>query len=190
MKKNGMFLIIALVIIGVAGLAMVEGYIKPNIESQDQTYQLEQDNPMTHDFEGLLTFKSPYMGDASNLINLNYRLPIISERTHKLDTDNFSAKIIFEEESRSFDAEWFKRVLIYNSTANFVLIDNLQELQFSFADLTYTVEREAVEGWYGDVNLSTFQDLEQWEIHVRSKLNDQELVDEFVEKVIGPVDAS
>ena len=73
-------LIIALLVVGICGLALVEGYIRPEMRRREQQYLSEQRDPLTHDFSRLLEFRSRYMGDASNLANLNYNLPLAISR--------------------------------------------------------------------------------------------------------------
>lgn len=65
-----------LFLVGAISLTMVEGYLKPEAEAKEEQYRMEQRNPLTHDFENVLPYKHKYMGDAGNLGNLNYHLPL------------------------------------------------------------------------------------------------------------------
>ncbi|UFJ41126.1 DUF4825 domain-containing protein [Brevibacillus humidisoli] len=179
-KRNGW--IIALMMIGVIGMLYVEGVAKPQLQRQEQQEQLAQLNPLTHDIAHVLPYKSKYMGNAGNLTNLNNRLPLYNiAKTYQLYPDQLTAEISYEEAAASIDEELRTHAIVYNSTANFVLIDNLQVLKLNFQDDSYTIRREAVERWYGDA-FNSLQEKERWEKEVSSKLSDQGYVKRFMEK--------
>ncbi|MED1745518.1 hypothetical protein [Brevibacillus borstelensis] len=75
MKSKNIW-IVMLFLVGAISLTMVEGYLKPEAEAKEEQYRMEQRNPLTHDFENVLPYKHKYMGDAGNLGNLNYHLPL------------------------------------------------------------------------------------------------------------------
>jgi len=94
-------LIIALLLIGLGVLAFIEGYIKPEMRKKEQQYLSEQKDPLTHDFNRLLKFKSRYMGDASNLSNLNLNLPLYEiPRTFQLYPETLTAEINYQDSLR------------------------------------------------------------------------------------------
>lgn len=177
MKKNA--LILSLIIIGVIGISSIEFFIKPELNRQEQQYEVEQKNPLTHDFQSVLKYKHPYMGNASNLINLNNHLPLQQiGRTYQLYPETLTAEINYEENSAYIDNTMLKQALLYNVTANFVLIDNLQTLKFNFTDRSYTFTRAAVQQWYS-VPLADLQDVEIWKQQVGAKLSDHAFLNKF-----------
>lgn len=177
-KKN--WLILILLLIGGIGYGVVEAYIVPQMEEKQETYQEEQQDPITHDFESILKFKSKYMGDAGNFINLNGHLPLNDlERTYQMYPDELTAEIHFKAKASQVDQKLLKQALIYNSTANFVLIDNLEVLHFNFENMTYTLQRNMVEEWYG-VSLAALQSPDVWKKEVQEKLTDEGYISEFM----------
>lgn len=179
MKKRNI-LIIALLVIGLGALALVEGYIKPDLKRREEQYLAEQGEPLTHDFSRLLEFKSRYMGDASNLANLNAALPLCKiPRTLQLYPESFTAEIKYQASPSGSEDGLFRRALIYNATANFVLIDNLEALILNFEGDSYTISRNAVESWYG-VKLASLQEGEIWAEKVRRPLSNRDYVDSFI----------
>ena len=181
MKKVNI-LIIALLIIGLSGLVLVEGYVKPEMRRREQQYLLEQRDPLTHDFSRLLEFRSRYMGDASNLANLNYNLPPGDlQMTFQIHPELLTAEITYQDSLTAMEAELFDRVLVYNTTANFVLIDNLETLVLNFERNSYTISRRAVESWYG-VNLKTLQNEARWADEVQRPLSGRAYVRSFIEE--------
>ncbi len=183
-KKN--WLIVALLLIGVVGIAALEGFIKPKADEQAVQYEAEQNDPLTHDIRNSLSFASPYMGDAGNLINLNASLPMRDiERTFQLYPEELTAEIRFQARAGDLQEEKLKQLLVYNSTANFAMIDNLEKLIFAFEDQTFTIRRDEVESWYGNqVTLASLRDARTWEKEVQSRLDDMKFVGDYIENLV------
>ncbi len=175
-------LIIALLVVGICGLALVEGYIRSEMSRREQQYLSEQRDPLTHDFSRLLEFRSRYMGDASNLANLNYNLPLSDlQRKFQLHPEALTAEIKYQDSPTGIEAELFDRALVYNATANFVLIDNLETLILNFEHDSYTISRRAVESWYG-VDLASLQSEARWADKVQRPLSDRAYVNSFIKE--------
>lgn len=181
MKRRNI-LIIVLLLCGLGALALVEGYIKPHLRTEKERYLAEQQEPLTHDFDRLLEFKRPYMGDASNLANLNAALPLSDiQRTFELFPESLTAEINYQCFPATVEGELFRRALVYNATANFVLIANLETLVLNFGGESLTISRPAVERWYG-VELVSLQQEEKWAEQVQRPLASQGYVDAFIEE--------
>lgn len=181
MKKVNI-LIIALLVVGICGLALVEGYIMPEMRRREQQYLSEQGDPLTHDFNRLLKFKSRYMGDASNLSNLNLNLPLYEiPRTFQLYPETLTAEINYQDSLTGIEAALFDRALVYNATANFVLVENLETLILNFGKDSFTISRCAVESWYG-IELASLQNEARWAEKVQRPLSDRAYVKSFIEE--------
>ena len=179
-KRN--ILIVALLILGLGALALVEGYIKPEMRRKEGLYLAAQGEPLTHDFGRLLEFKSSYMGDISNLANLNANLPLGElPRTFELYSDDLTAEINYQGSPAALEAGLFNRALVYNATANFTLIANLETLILNFEGVSYTVSRSAVENWYG-LDLASLQDGDRWAEKVQRPLFGKAYVRSFIEE--------
>lgn len=183
-KKN--IWILVLLIIGITGIVAVEGYAKPKAREQAVQYEAEQKSPYTHDISRSLKFKSKYMGDASNLSNLNYSLPFNElDRTFQLFPDDLTAELKYKDSSSKLDAAKLEEMLVYNTTANFVMIDNLQALQFTFEDTAFSIQRKAVEEWYGgEDKLALLQNEQQWREVVQNKMKDREYIQKFNDQLV------
>ena len=66
--------------------------------------------------------------------------------------------------------------VIYNTTAAFTLIGNLQSVEMRFEDKSYTVTRENVEKWFG-TTLVDFKDPELFKEKVQDKLKQVDIDD-------------
>lgn len=185
MNKKNIWILI-LLIIGISGIVAVEGYVKPIAREQEARYEADQRNPYTHDISRSLQFKSKYMGDAGNLINLNNSLPYNElNRTYQLYPDELTAELKYQASSGDMDAVKLKEMLIYNTTANFVMIDNLQVLRLTFEDTAFTVHRKALEKWYGgEGSLRPLQNEKQWHEVVQVKMKDTAYIQKFNDQLV------
>ena len=80
-KRNK--IIICLMVVGIIAFGVVNLIIIPNnnkaqAEAQQQ-YVINQQDPNTHKLSSIIKCKNKYMGNASNLINLFYSLPMSNE---------------------------------------------------------------------------------------------------------------
>ncbi|MGG3282038.1 DUF4825 domain-containing protein [Paenibacillus solani] len=182
-RKN--WIIIMLLLIGIGSIVAVEGFIKPRAHEQAIQYEAEQNDPLTHDIRKSLKFASPYMGNASNLMNLNASLPMRDiGRTFQLYPEQLTAELRFQARAGDLQEEKLKQLLVYNSTANFVLIDNLQKLIFAFEDQAFTIRRDEVVSWYANAPLASLRDAATWEKEVQSRLDDSNYVSEYVDSLV------
>lgn len=118
-------------------------YVLNSNQKQVKQGNVEQLHVTTHDFQKVLAYESDYMGDASNISNLFNNLPLSNHKgTIELDSDNFICVV-------NYDAKSDEKVAIYNATAAFVLIKNLETVDMRFSDQSYEITRKQVEGWFG-----------------------------------------
>lgn len=160
---------ILLVIVGVPLFIWIQFFEVPNKVKIGEE-KLQQD-PTTHDFEKVLTFDRPYMGDASNTNGLFNALPLNEYKgTIEMDADAHSLIVHYEppvEESK----EQVKQAVIYNTTAAFTLIENLETVEMKIGNQSYKVTRNYVEKWFG-TTLVDFKDPEVFKEKVQKRLND------------------
>ncbi|KKO53666.1 DUF4825 domain-containing protein [Paenibacillus sp. DMB20] len=185
MNKKNMW-IVMLLIVGVCGFAYFEGYAKPKAREQEARYEAEQKDPRTHDISVTAEYRNEYMGNAGNLSNLNHTLPYGGHGlTFQLYPDELTAELKFKTSAKEWEPAKLKTMLMYNSTANFVFIDNLQKLRMTFSDAEYTIERKKAEEWYGEAErLSALRDGQRWKEDVQGRVNDPAAVDAFYDQVV------
>ncbi|MCQ6561390.1 DUF4825 domain-containing protein [Paenibacillus mendelii] len=164
--------ILALLAAGMILFGLVHGVILPKIEQDELNYIAAQQDPLTHDIESAKRFKNKYMGNAGNLANLFQSLPLSDIRfTFQLYPDLLTAELHYRTTEESIKAELLNRALIYNATAGFALIDNLEVIHFYFMGTSYKVSRSDVEQWYG-VQASSLIQNEAWVDSVQRELED------------------
>lgn len=168
-----------LLIIGILVFSVTEFILIPNKERKEAKYKLEQQDSLTHDFKNVIKYKSKYLGDNSNIINLNYVLPLNNvPRTYEIDSKNLEYIINYKEAFENMDEDKVKADLIYNATANFAVIDNLQAITFNFTDKSFKLTRNYMNDWYND-SLSSLLQESKWKTAVQEKLEDKNYVNEF-----------
>lgn len=127
---------------------------------QEDTDQLSVN---THHFKKILAYENDYMGDASNINNLFNHLPLSNYKGPiELDSENLIFTI-------QYDTASDKKAIIYNATAAFVLIKNLEKVSMHFSDQTYIVTRENVEEWFGR-DFAKLLDPDVFEVKVQEPL--------------------
>ena len=170
-------LIIALAVIGLISYAVIQGILIPQQEMKQQQYEAAQQNPVTHDLNRILQYKSKYMGDASNMGNLFQHLPLADiQHTFELQSDVLLAQINYSAESTTLDKVGLNQALFYNSVAAFALIDNLETIIYHFEDTDFQVERADVEQMYG-APLSDLLTLDQWKEKVQDAIAQDNTLD-------------
>ncbi len=137
-------------------------------------------SPAEHDFGTVLKYKNKYMGNASNLINLNQKLPLGDvSKTFQLYPEDRIAELNFKETPVNMDDREFQQAMLYSFTANFVLIDNLDGMRWNLEGRSYYADRSSIEQWF-DKPLSALQDPPEWQRQVADRLSDDEWVERFV----------
>ncbi|HEY5562112.1 MAG TPA: DUF4825 domain-containing protein [Clostridiaceae bacterium] len=168
-------IIICLIVIGTSLLILVQGIIIPKNNQEKKQYIIEQQEPTTHDLESILKYKSKYMGNFSNMVNLFHTLPLNNKpRTFELFSDN-TMDVNYKENIENISGDKLSKALIYNSTAAFALIDNLQGINYNFTDGKYIVQRSDIEKWYGE-DLLKLLTKDEWKSKVQVKLEDEEYI--------------
>lgn len=160
---------IAFLIIGIPLFIWIQFFEVPSKVKIGEE-KLQQDST-THEFEKVTQYESPYMGDASNVINLLNELPLNQYKGKiELDPDTLSLLVNYDIHSTEIEHQ-AKQGVIYNSTAMFALIENIQQINMKFKDKTYSVSRDRVEKWFG-TTLVDFKDPKVFKEKVQNPLNE------------------
>lgn len=169
--------IIGLVIAGLTLFAVIQFIVIPKQalqeridEEQQRIYAKQQQYPATHDLNRILEYKHPYMGKATNLIQIFNHLPLSEYgTTFEIDSDKLAVAVNYDETVLNIGEDHVKQALKYNSIAAFALIDNLQEIIYNFPDQSYPFTRAEIEANYGSP-LSRLLTIDKWKTEVQDKL--------------------
>ncbi|MGK5506836.1 DUF4825 domain-containing protein [Brevibacillus formosus] len=127
---------------------------------------MAQQSPLTHDLESILPYKNKYMGATSNPVMFNH-LPLSDlKRTFQLRPEKFTIEIHYEEKTTDIEAKLFQQAMLYNSVAAFALVDNLQTVEYRFADTTIVATRVAMQDLFGE-DLASLLTKEKWRASVQ-----------------------
>lgn len=169
---NRRIIMVLVVVIGVPLFIWIQFFEVPNKVKIGEA-KIQQD-PATHKFEDVTTFEDPYMGDNSNMNNLFQALPLNDQKgTLEMDSDVFSL-IVYYNTTTAELGQKAAQAVIYNTTAAFTLIGNLQTVEMRFEDESYTVTRENVEQWFG-TTLVDFKNPEEFKEKVQEKLKKEDI---------------
>jgi hypothetical protein len=180
--------IILLSMVGAILFILVQVVIIPRNNRAKQNYIMSQKNPTSHDLNSILKYKSKYIGDISNVSNLFHNLPLNDgQLSFKLIPESLILQVNYKDLERRHSAEDIERGLMYNSTAAFALIDNLNEIDYSVDTLSYKVTRTEFENWY-NVKLPMLLEESNWKEKVQDKLKDNNYVKNFANKLLKRID--
>lgn len=172
------------VIIGLlAAAVIVFGVIRFGVIPANQVKQTEyandQTDALTHDISVVEDFKSPYVGNASNVANLFYSLPLCNiSMEFQIDSEACALTVSYHDTVENLGVEKVRRDLLYNSIAAMAAVDNLSAITYRFSDNAYSFEREEIEAGFG-TPLSGLLNQETWTQRVQSKLSSADFVEPF-----------
>lgn len=161
------FMMILVVIIGVPLFIWIQFFEVPN-KVRIGEEKLQQD-PETHVFEKVLPFENAYLGDAPNTDGLFSALPLNEYKgTLEIDPDVFTLIVNYTSTVEEIEKQ-AKQAVIYNTTAAFTLIANLETIDMRFEDESYIVTRDHVEKRFG-TTLIDFKEPEVFKQKVQDHL--------------------
>lgn len=145
--QKSIWFIIGIVLMLLIGVIFVLNGNQKQVE-EDKMQQL---SVSTHDFQKVLAYENDFMGNASNMNNLFNNLPLSNYKGMvELDSESFIFTV-------NYDTVGDDQTVIYNATAAFVLIKNLEVIEMRFTNRSYVITRENVEKWFGS-NLDQLTD--------------------------------
>lgn len=177
-------IIICLAMIGTIMFGVIQFVIIPDNNQKLAKYIIEQQNPTTHDLNSILKYKSKYMGDSSNIINLFGTLPLNNFKAeYQLYPDKLKVELNYEVSFESIGEITLAEALEYNSVAAFALIDNLEIINYNFGDSKFYVFRSDVKRWYGKDPKDLLNE-DEWKTNVQGNLKNRQYVWDLWEAIV------
>lgn len=132
-----------------------------NVDTKNEYYIVDNKKEYTSDtvptvpfnrnvsgIDNVIKYKSKYIGDNSNTINLVYSLPLSEfSPVFEIDSDNFGLTINYHMTNWYIDELYLKQSLIYNSVSIFTLIDNVSYIKYNFTGESYYITRDDIESY-------------------------------------------
>ncbi|MGC4017887.1 MAG: DUF4825 domain-containing protein [Muricomes sp.] len=178
-KKNK--IIIGLLLIAVILFSAIQFWILPTERAKQVEYARNQTDALTNDISEVENYKSPYIGNSSNIINLFGTLPLNNlPMKFEINSDDCSLSVNYSDSIGIVGEEKVKQDLIYNSVAAMAAVDNLSQITYNFSDNSYSFDRQQIENILGSP-LSGLLDKKIWNKQVQSKLSAVEFVNQFFE---------
>ena len=181
--KNRDRLIVVLLLIGSLLFGVIQFVLIPRENEKKEQYALSQKEPSAHDLNSILKYKSKYMGDHSNLINLFYNLPLSDVgMKFQLFPKELTLQVEYQEGVAGIGQQRVEEGVVYDSIAAFSLIDNLKVIRYDFPDGSYQVERGDVEKRFG--SLTKLLEAGRWQTEVQEKFLDHNVMKEMGEEIL------
>lgn len=176
-KKNK--IIIGLLAIAVVLFCAIQFWIIPTNRAKEAEYAHNQTDALTHDITVIETYRTPYIGNASNTGGLFEVLPLGDiAKKYEINSDNCTLTVNYLDTVWNIGEEKVRRDLVYNSVAAMAAIDNLSGITYNFSGDSYSFTRKQIEDVFG-TPLSNLLKQEKWSEKVQSKLNDMDFVEQF-----------
>lgn len=178
MNKKSKVIICLLAIAAILFCIIQFGVIPANREKQAE-YARNQTDALTHDITSIEDYKSPYVGNANNVSNLFYSLPLNNiSMKFEINSETCTLTVNYLDTVWNIGEEKVQRDLIYNSVAAMAAIDNLSEITYNFSGESYSFDRKQIEDVFGSP-LADLLDKEIWSEKVQGKLNALDFVEQF-----------
>ncbi len=183
MKKRKL-IVLTLIIACILSTAFFQLYLVPKISEDSLANVTNDTDVLTQDFSSMLIYRTKYMGNNSNIVNINNNLPLSNiGKSFSIHPEAFAVEINYNVKASSIGDKKLEQAVIYNATVNFVLVDNLASLKLNFADIAYSISRTSLEKWYG-VKLSELQNKDKFKKQVQSKLTNKTYLDKFMTETV------
>lgn len=172
-------IIIGLLVVAVILFCLIQFWIIPTNQAKEEAYAQNQTDALTHDITSIEDYKSPYIGNASNVSNLFWNLPLNNvDMKFEIDSDTCNLTVNYLDTVWNIGEEKVHRDLIYNTVAAMAAIDNLSGITYNFSGDSYSFERTQIEDVFG-TPLSNLLEQEKWSNEVQDKLKDTDFVEQF-----------
>lgn len=172
-------IIIGLLTIAVILFCLIQFWIIPANQSKKEAYAQNQTDALTHDITSIEDYKSPYIGNASNVGNLFWNLPLNNvDMKFEIDSETCALTVNYLDTVWNIGEDKVQRDLIYNTVAAMAAIDNLSGITYNFSGDSYSFERTQIEDVFG-TPLSNLLEQEKWRNDVQDKLKDTDFVEQF-----------
>lgn len=178
MNKKSKVIICLLIIAAILFCIIQFGIIPANREKQAE-YARNQTDALTHDITSIEDYKNPYVGNANNVSNLFYSLPLNNvSMKFEINSETCALTVNYLDTVWNIGEEKVQRDLIYNSVAAMAAIDNLSGVTYNFSGESYSFSRKQIEEVFGSP-LSELLEQEKWSKEVQNKLNSTDFIKEF-----------
>ena len=158
-------------------LLILQFVIVPKLRHEDTNIEVTSLQPTKHNIESVFRYENDYMGNNSNTINLFGSLPLSDESlSFKMDSKKLEVIVSVDGSVANIGEEKVKQALIYDATAAFALLHNMNYLTFEFKDVTYQTNRTLVEAVYETLN--QLLDKDTWSTMVQKPLEDINYVEQ------------
>ena len=133
------------------------------------------------DITALTEYRSSYIGDAANVSQLFYRLPLNDlPISFAIDDEACALTVTYGEPAGEYGKAELEQNLVFNAIAAMALIDNLSEVIYEFPSGSYDISRSQAESVLG-APLSALLTDENWQKKVVEPLADDAFVEQFIE---------
>ena len=183
-KKSKM--IIGLLAVAVVLFCLIRFWIIPADQAKKETYAQNQTDALTHDISAIEDYRTAYLGDSTNVIELFGALPLNNiPKRFEINSDDCTLTVNYLDTVWDIREDTVQRDLVYNTVAAMAAIDNLSGITYNFSGDSYSFDRAQMEEVFG-APLSDLLDQKTWNKNVQDKLKDAGFVGQFYKAPVQP----
>lgn len=172
-------IIISLLAIAVTLFCIIQFGMIPANQAKKETYAQNQTDSSTHDISAIKDYRTAYLGDATNVIELFGALPLNNiSKQFEINSEDCTLTVNYLDTVLNIGEDKVQRDLIYNAAAAMAAIDNLSGITYHFSGDSYSFDRTQMEDVFGSP-LSNLLEQEKWGNNVQDKLKDTVFVEQF-----------
>lgn len=176
-KKNK--IIVKLVAVAAVLFCIIQFGIIPANQNKQAEYAKNQTDAQTHDISAIKDFKSPYVGDANNVRDLFYALPLNQvSMKFQINSEEGTVTVNYLDTIWNIGEEKVHRDLVYNSLAAMASIDNLTMITYEFSGDKFSFKRGQFETIFG-APLAELLDNDIWNEKVQNQMNTIDFIKQF-----------
>ena len=177
--SNKSKIILCLFVVATILFCIIQFGIIPANREKQEAYARRQTDALTHDITRIEEYKSPYIGNAGNIGNLFWNLPLNNvDMKFEINSEICTLTVNYLDTVGNIGEEKVQRDLIYNSAAAMAAIDNLSGITYNFFGESYSFSRKQIEKVFGRP-LSELLEQEKWSSEVQDKLKKADFVGQF-----------
>lgn len=135
-------------------------------------------------YDSISQYHSQYLGDNANTTNLVSKLPLNEYSSGiMINPKSFTLHVEYKIALLYIDEYYLKKCLIYNSVSMFLMIENLEGIEYSIVGKTFKVNREDVIQYYSDYY--KIKDKDSFEEYLAGKLDDAAFINDMFDCLIS-----
>lgn len=138
--------------------------------------------------ENIIKYQNEYIGNNSNIGNLILNLPL-AEYGYDFEIKSEKLELIINYRmSTSYNKDYIKQSLVYNSVSIFLLIENVDKITYNFSGSSFNITRKTIEENYDnykELKINKKVNQQAFKKYVEEKINEKSFTEKTFNKLFN-----